>query len=706
MSKVNIKTISPKNSSSCLNAVIQMWRKHSDILGFFPEGAFHEYAAKKQIIIAQDASKDIVGYLLYRISKYKVSITHLCICPEHRGDGLSRLFIDALRRETYGLRGIGLFCRRDFAVSTLWPKLGFIPVHEKKGRGKSKETLTYWWLDYGNPTLFSELMANDINTKISVVIDANIFFDLDLKNNSPENIEAKALDADWFKGETAVLLTDEIYNEINRQDCKEEREYQRKRVFNFDLIISDRSNVVSIEKEISELLKKPRKDQDYSDIRQISHAISGQANYFITRDEYILGQSDLIYDKYGLSIKRPAEIILDIDSLYDEVSYRPARLAGTHATLRLVTSSEVSTLGQAFCLQKQGEKIKTFQKQLVAILAQTDKYRVFVVEDVSGEPLSIYATTIDDCGNPHILLARVKEGILASTLARYLLASLIRSASSQEQTTVTFKDSFMQPAFSDALNEEGFLLCDELWIKLIINKSITAKGIEEEIINGNLLISDDVNKEKLQRDMLDMLGNIPNDNNTNFLARLEGYIWPGKIIDNDMPCYIVPIKAGWAKELFDENLANQDLFGATLDLAIQNEGVYYYSARGARTSAPARVLWYVSQDKNIHGSGAIRACSTIKNVSIDNPKPLFKRYRRLGVYSWNDVYRTANNDINNKIIAIHFGKTELFKTPIDWQTLQTMLSGLGNINKSIITATKIPSEVFMKMYKQGVNIDA
>jgi predicted nucleic acid-binding protein len=705
MSKVNIKVISPNNSSD-MNAVIKMWRKHSDTLGFFPEGAFHDYAAKKQILLAHDASDNILGYLLYRISKHKVSITHLCISLVHRGNGLSRLFIDALRSETYGLRGIGLFCRRDFSVNSLWPKLEFIPVHEKKGRGKSKETLTYWWLDYGNPTLFSESMASDINNKISVVIDANVFYDLDLKNNRPENVEAKALDADWFKGETTVLLTEEIYNEINRRDCEDEREYQRKRVFNFDLITSDRSNVISIEKEISALLRKPRKAQDYSDIRQISHAISGQANYFITRDEYILGQSDLIYDKYGLNIKRPAEIILDIDSLYDEVSYRPARLAGTHAALRLVTSNEISMLGQSFCLQKQGEKVKTFQKKLAAILAQTDKYRVFVVEDVSGEPLSIYATTIDDCGNPHILLARVREGILASTLARYLLASLIRSASDKELTSVTFKDGFMQPTFSDALNEEGFLLCEELWIKIIINKPMTVKGIEMEIINGNLMISDDVNKEKLQQNMLDMLGNIPDDNNTNFLAILESYIWPGKIIDNDMPCYIVPIKAGWAKELFDESLASQDLFGATLDLAIQNEGVYYYSARGARTSAPARVLWYVSQDKNIHGSGAIRACSTIINVSIDKPKPLFKRYRRLGIYSWNDVYRTANNDINNKIVAIHFGKTELFKNPIDWQALQTMLSGVGNINKSIITATPIPSEVFMKMYKQGVNINA
>jgi len=103
MSKINVTTISPSVSRDHLDAVIQIWRKHSDTLGFFPEGAFHEHAAKKQIILAQDSSNKIIGYLLYRIAKHKVSITHLCIIPEYRGAGLSRLFIDELRKETFCL---------------------------------------------------------------------------------------------------------------------------------------------------------------------------------------------------------------------------------------------------------------------------------------------------------------------------------------------------------------------------------------------------------------------------------------------------------------------------------------------------------------------------------------------------------------------------------------------------------------------------
>jgi len=689
-----VKVLDINKDPDSLNSVINLWRPHSKTLGFFPEGAFQEYALKKQILVALNQENTICGYVLYRISKQKVSITHLCIDDACRNTGLARLLLDRLRIETEGLKGIGLYCRRDYSVSTLWPKLGFVPLGEKKGRGKKQETLTYWWHDYRSPNLFTEIIESELKEKIAIAIDANVFYDLDDNNLASESIESKALNADWFKGETAICVTDEIYTEINRRDNEEERNYQRARATSFNCLETNQSHVNEIVSDLSSFLKKPRKEQDYSDRRQLAHAISANADFFITRDDYLLKQADFIYEKYNLNIKRPAEIILEVDYLYDEISYRPARLAGTLGVFRLVTKDEIDLITEEFCLEKNGEKKNVLQKKLATILAQTDKNRVYVAEDKEGLPLAVIAMSISNENSTYVPFARVKEGVLSTTLARYLLVWLVREVSDNNYHTIIFSDECVQSVFISALKEEGFIKSEEIWSRLVVNAPIELNELERAI-------PEHAASEKIMK----VIEDARESKEKYSYSELEHLIWPGKILDNDIPCFIVPIKPWWARDLFDEHLANQDLFGADLNLAIQNEGVYYYSVRGAKTTAPARILWYVSQDKKFPGSSAIRACSILKEVTIDTPKALFKKYRRLGVYKWEDVLSTADNDCNNKLVALHFGKTELFHDPITWQNMQELLDGLP-INKSIITATPVPAEVFIKIYRLGTNNNA
>jgi len=686
----NVKILDINKCPDCLQCVINLWKLHSKILGFFPKGAFEEYAYKKQILIVHDQEGYICGYVLYRVSKQKISITHLCVDELCRQAGLARLLLDQLRIETEGLKGIGLYCRRDYLVNEFWPKLGFIPINEKKGRGKNNATLTYWWNDYRSKNLFTEIIKNELNEKISIVIDANVFYDLDDKNKASESIESKSLSADWFKGETSICVTDEIYMEINRSDSEEERLYQRNRVSDFNFLETDKNNVDNIVSELSLFIREPRKEQDRSDFYQLAHAISADADFFITRDEFLLRQAEYIYDKYGLDIKRPAEVILEVDNLYDEISYRPARLAGTLGVLRLVVNNEIEKISKIFCLNKEGEKRNILHKRLAKILSQTEKYRVYVAEDKEGIPLAVIAISINSEVETMVPFARVKEGVLGSTLSRYLLFKIIIDSLKSKYHTIVFSDEYVQPVFVGALKDEGFIQLENSWNRLVVNAVIDLNELEESIPEhasfGRIIkIIDDVKKSKEKYSLIE----------------LENFIWPGKVLEDDIPCFIVPIKPGWARGLFDEDLANQDLFGADLSLAVQNEGVYYYSIKGGKTTAPARILWYVSHDNKIPGSAAIRACSILKEVSIDAPKVLFKKYRRLGVYKWEDVLKAAGNDCGNKLAALHFGKTELFSAPILFKDMQKILEGLP-LNKSIITATQIPVDVFMRIYKLGI----
>lgn len=67
------------DKSPHLEAVKTLWRANSATLGFLPEGAFVDYASQRHILVALDSSGVCVGYLLYRVTKGKATIAHLCV---------------------------------------------------------------------------------------------------------------------------------------------------------------------------------------------------------------------------------------------------------------------------------------------------------------------------------------------------------------------------------------------------------------------------------------------------------------------------------------------------------------------------------------------------------------------------------------------------------------------------------------------------
>ena len=148
------------DKSPHLESVKSLWRAASDTLGYLPDGAFLEYASKHRILVAQDSSGVVVGYILYRVTKDKATIAHLCVAECARRKGKAHALVEHLVSITSHLRGIGLLCRRDFPAYGLWPDLGFAPLYEKPGRAADGSDLTYFWLGHGHPDLFSQESSN------------------------------------------------------------------------------------------------------------------------------------------------------------------------------------------------------------------------------------------------------------------------------------------------------------------------------------------------------------------------------------------------------------------------------------------------------------------------------------------------------------------------------------------------------------------
>ena len=96
---------------------------------------------------------------------------------------------------------------------------------------------------------------------------------------------------------------------------------------------------------------------------------------------------------------------------------------------------------------------------------------------------------------------------------------------------------------------------------------------------------------------------------------------------------MVPIRPGWASDLFDSGLAVRMLWAADSELALNPESVYYRSARNGPSRPFGRLLWYVSQGKKDPETMRVRACSRLADVIVGPAKDLFREFRRLGVYA-------------------------------------------------------------------------
>src|SRR5690606_21911235 len=127
------------------SAVIALSKLHQAFLGPLPFEAFRE-AARQGWILGAWAGRDLAGYLLYRPRRRDgvISITHLCVANQYRGQGIARRLVDALSASRPYSPGMVLWCRVDYPATAQWPALGFDREGRKTGKSKAGHELIRW----------------------------------------------------------------------------------------------------------------------------------------------------------------------------------------------------------------------------------------------------------------------------------------------------------------------------------------------------------------------------------------------------------------------------------------------------------------------------------------------------------------------------------------------------------------------------------
>lgn len=689
---VYVETI--KGNSEYADQVKALGKANAGKLSLFPEGAFDHYIWKGNVLVALDEDDTFLGYLLYAVKKKerRIRIYHLCLKKESQGKGIAKQLIEHIKNITREFIDIYLVCRQDYGIDGMWEKFGFIPIHEKSGKNKLGKRVTTWVYNHGHPDLFS---AN-VSTKTFVVIDSCVFFDfyqISLLKDVDDRESAYLL-ADWIQEELELCTTDEIYNEIIKLSVAKERDkirsFAEDKFFKITCSPNKFENIYeSLKSSLLVNTSFPIKDIN---IRQIARTIaSGKSTFIVTTDVNLLSYANQVRTEHGILIVSPTELIVKLDELRRESEYQPENLAGTQLLKKRVAAEEKQILIESFTLDREVD-LKT---QLSRMLIENHKYECIAVWD-GNTPVALIVYSRENKYELSVPILRVNYKSLSETLTRHIIWRTINLSVSEGRDFTRIIESQIDDFIIRVIQDAGFYGIDGNWIK--INSKIAKSTIEvsEHLTNISLDLTDEY-KSICRQFSYNLTSN--ESANPEFMFDLEKLLYPTKIVDTSIPNFVIPIKPHWAKELFDEELARESLFGVSRsELALNWESVYYRSTKPKPMNFeyPARILWYISSDVDgayTSKKSKICACSTLDEVAIGNPEELYLKFRRLGVFKWEDIKSISKNEI----MAIRFSNTEIFKNPISLDRIYELLESDAQIQSPRL----VTNEAFFKIYSLG-----
>ena len=678
-----------------LQQVIDLGDANSKTLGFFAKDGFIKHAKKKLIIIAVDSQSQLLGYLMYAIRRKDrcVRLIHLCIDQRYRGQKVARKLVEYLKQRTREYQGISLHCRRDYGIDRMWRKLGFICAGEKSAKSKNN-FLTHWWLDYGQLNLFSNRDRQVTESSLCAMLDLAIFQELCL-STAESNPEVFSLLADWLKPEITFCLTDEASFQINSI----EDSYKREKLYNFAFSFPnlDYKNNKSSSDYVISFCQEYNLSLDRFCRPHLIKTIASQAQIFITQNKSLLDIRDKIYDRFGLSLKTPTEIITQIYELNDRPNYQPVKLAGTQLKVIGIKKGQEAKLVASF---REGETNAEFFQKISQFITEGNRFECWAICD-GADFIGLYVYARHNSYELEIPLLRIKASSLTVTLADHVIyqATLISAKENRQFTKIT--DGFLSPTVIEAIQQKNtFSKVNNTWLRANFSLVDTKDNLLDSIIDSVTNLSSEYNRySKIASSYKNEPGTSDDDN----LLDLERLFFPAKVSDAQITTFIIPIKPYWAQQLFDANLSNQTLFGASkIELALNKEAVYYKSKNAPRLLKPGttgRIVWYVSSDRDsgFRDINSIRACSILEEVIVSKPLDLYRRFRNLGIYSAQDILKVAKGDQTQEIMALRFSHTELFSNPIRFNKIREIL----NKKVTIQSPTLIDKEDFVSIYILG-----
>ncbi|MFF8951917.1 GNAT family N-acetyltransferase [Streptomyces sp. NPDC014940] len=669
-----------------IDKAVALGDRHTRTLGLMKPPAYRKMAEDGGLLVAVEADQ-VVGYALFGLPKRSahIRLAHLCVAEGHRGMGVARQLVETISKQYPQRLGIKAKCRRDYELSGMWRSLGFVPRGEVRGRGRDAEILDGWWLDLGHPDLFADV---DSDALLTVTVDHGVFADLRGLAERSDAEESRALEAGWMTDLVELAYTPQLVHQIRDVTDTAERQHQRSALSGLRQLTPDTAAVEERSGELLQAVSQSPEDLAISSglqrcLRYIAETSCAGLQVLATRDPLLSRLANVAWEVARVRVVSPATVTLHVDELRQAQVYRPADLMGTE-----FRSSEVATDGEdeliAFFQQSGHDDGSAFAERLRSLNRGTTAWHRELLRDGEGHPVALYAWALD--GRTLVVpVLRTASHPLEETLARQLLFLLKRLGRDCGAEIIRISDPYPSEVAKAAAGDDGFFEHDGRLIALLIDVCGTAAEVEAAA--GGLARELTVDTAVLRPGMSAEVATV-----------VERAWWPAKVIDSELPTFLVPIKPRWSTELFNVPamlLPRGDVLG------ISREHVYYRSSGRRGVSVPARLLWYVSEGKSSVEGQMVIGSSRLDEVLIDTPDTLFARFEHLGVYGWDEVREAA--DASGRAMALRFSDTEIFPKPVTLRRLTSLTRELGLpwSPNSLISLSKIRHELFQAVYQEG-----
>jgi GNAT superfamily N-acetyltransferase len=680
-----IEIVDAKGRQADIDAAVQLGNRYSATLGFLPEAVYHESARSGTLVVAR-INGEVVAYALYGLAQRHtfVRLTHLCVAEQYRGLGIARQLVDYISERHAEYRGIRVRCRHDYGLGRMWIKLRFNRVSEMPGRGKGDHRLVNWWRSHGHPDLLTRM---DGEVLVRAAVDLNIVRDL-VDRSRRDTRDVLALVDDQISDRLELVRTAALESEIDSIEGNSLRESCTRRIQTMSPVSA--SEAASLEAR-SQLLAVaelaidgfPRDVQDNFDLQHVADAAAAGLNVFVTRDEQLIRTfAAAAEERFGLRILRPVDVVLHIDELVRAEAYRPVALRDTSYRRQLLGVGHDVAIDGLLSVET-GERQREFRTYIRDLTIQgRDRFGLFGPDN---ELIAAYCAYESE-GRLLVPLLRIRSSQIQDTLARQLLFVLRQQAVRTGNDVIQITDPHIGRAVRLAAADDG---CRSVDFRLI-GYTLDVCGSADEVsrLSVGAARRAGLPEPPLIRSGMPAVA----------AAEVERSWWPAKVVDSELPTYVVPIQQVFASDLLgvpETVLPRHDFLG------LSREHVYYRSATGVTPKAPARILWYMSSTSTGGGSvpypSGVIACSRLDSVGIGTPTDLHSRFRHLGVWRLDQVARAAKGD---RAQALLFGNTEIFPRHVSLKRLRVLGEAFGGF-VAPQQPREIPSQLFAEIYTEG-----
>lgn len=638
--------------SALIEGAIALGNANRKTLGLLPSQAYKEAAAKGTLIVVEENSR-IIAYALYGLPRQIVRLTHLCVSDSARGRGIARLLVNTISERHADRTAIVLKCRSDFTVNNIWPHLGFRNQGEIPGRSSKRLPLTLWRLDHGYPDLLS---LDDSIGPLKVLLDLNVFADIEAGWERKGSTESKALTADWLIGQVDLAVSGELLHEIEKLPDGTEKNNQLNAASRYSVLRKDPRVINKMARKIIEIARNTigidltLDPNDVADVRHLAHAYLAGISVVATRDQRFIEWASEITEHTDVRVMRPSAVIAHVDQLADEQKYRPAQLQQTEYILTLINADDSAI--EEFLNRSQGERKSIFLDRIFSLVADSQYWVCSILRDPHGNQIALFISGSSE-NRLEVPILRVTASRIEDTIARQLIFYIRGRARAERLDEIRVTDQHISPTLTHALQDDGFIRHESNWHGFVVQICDIAYAINDRIT------------QTAARAGLHLPSLQPSPSAA-VAADLERKFWPVKIKDSGLQNFLVPIQPIWATDLFG---VPQSIFPRSNALGISREHIYYRGPHPRGEEAPGRILWYVSGSAKMNGMSAVIGCSRLEEVIIAKPAELHQRFQHLGVWKKEQITAAARS---GKALAMRFADTEIFATPVPLQRLRQL----------------------------------